>query len=155
MNFDKKVVLITGGGTGIGRETAIRFVEYGAYVMIVGRRKEPLEELCKTHPHAMSYFQGDLANPNDRKQMIQMTVDRFGRLVILVNNAAILHIHPFEASTDEEFTEAFHINLLAPISLTREAVPHLIKTKGSVVNISSAVSRGVLEGISAFATMKA
>ena len=129
--------------------------QYGANVLIVGRREVPLKEVSNNCPERISYLQADITNPDDRKRMVQTVIERYGRLDILVNNAAVLLPGPFPATTDEQFEQSYLVNVVSPAAIIREAIPYLTETKGSIFNISATVSWGVLPGTSPFATSKA
>ena len=154
-DFNNKVVIVTGGGTGIGRAITEKFAENGAQVLITGRRESPLQELSQSFPENVSILQADLTKAEDRKQIIQTAIDRHGQIDVLVNNAGIAPVAPLQESTDEDFEQAYLTNLVAPASLMREAIPHLGKSKGSIINISSIGARAVLSGMSAYTCSKA
>jgi NAD(P)-dependent dehydrogenase (short-subunit alcohol dehydrogenase family) len=91
-----RAVLITGGGTGIGRATAQQFAAAGAEVLIIGRTAERLAETAKEHPRIRT-FVADIAAPNAPVDIVAAAVDAFGRIDVLVNNAAITRPAPLEA----------------------------------------------------------
>lgn len=139
--FDGKVALITGGGTGIGKATALRMVERGGRVVVTGRREEPLKALAAEAPDRISYISSDLADWSTHDAAIAHSLDRFGRLDILVNNAALAVWKPFMEHSPEEIGRVLHVNLVSTAVLTQKAVPHLAAAKGNVVNISSAAGK--------------
>ncbi|WP_159084605.1 SDR family NAD(P)-dependent oxidoreductase [Dongshaea marina] len=154
-HFQDKVVIVTGGGSGIGKATAEAFVKQGAKVLISGRRIAPLKTLSEAHPGKISYIQADVTQADDRKQIVQSAIDNYGQLDILVNNAGIFTPAPLLESTDDDFNRVYQTNVLAPAALIREAAPHLEKTKGSVVNVSSIVGRAAMQGMCSYGASKA
>ena len=150
-----KVVLVTGGGTGIGKAIAKRFIKLGASVVITGRRESKLSETAKELGANASYIVGDVSETGVPKKMIQETIEKYGRLDVLVNNAGISSTGPLVDVLDEEIETVFKTNLFAPLAFIREAMSELIKTKGSVINISSVLSKGVMPEISVYSATKA
>jgi NAD(P)-dependent dehydrogenase (short-subunit alcohol dehydrogenase family) len=154
-DFNNKAIIVTGGGTGIGLAITEKFVENGAQVLITGRREAPLQELSKRFPEKVSFIQADVTNAEDRKKIIQTAINNYGQIDVLVNNAGVAPMSPFQDSTDKDFEQAFSTNLLAPAALIREAIPHLSKTKGSVVNTSTTIARYTMPGYAAYGVSKA
>ncbi len=155
-DFNNKVVIVTGGGTGIGRAITETFAKKSAKVLITGRREGPLKELSQGFPEQVSFIQTDVAKAEDRKKIIQTAIDRYGQIDVLVNNAALgPTIAPLKESSDEDFIQAYLTNLVAPASLIREAIPHLGKTKGTVINISTIGARTVKSGMLPYTCSKA
>uniref|UniRef100_A0A2A4JHN9 Ketoreductase domain-containing protein n=1 Tax=Heliothis virescens TaxID=7102 RepID=A0A2A4JHN9_HELVI len=141
MSFVKKVVLITGGSAGIGATTAEFFANEGATVAIVGRNEAKLNavaERCQKLGVPTLAIKADVAKDEEADTIVKKTIDKFGRLDVLVNNAGILR----EAGILSEkflssYDEVMNINLRGTVRITHFAAPHLIKTKGSIVNVSS------------------
>ena len=140
------VVIVTGGGTGIGRAIAEKFAANGAGVVISGRRESPLEALSARHPDSIRFIAGDVTRPEDRRRLIDGVLERHGRIDVIVNNAGIAPLVPFAQTSDEDFEQTYLTNLVAPAGLIRDAIPHLAATMGSVVNISTIGARAVLPG---------
>lgn len=153
-NFKDKVVIVTGGGTGIGRAIAETFAESQAKVLIAGRRESPLQELSERYPGKVSLLLADVTKAQDRKKIIQTAIDRYGRLDVLVNSAGIHLVARLEESTDEQFEQSYLTNLIAPASLIREAIPHLSESNGSVINISTIGARAIFPEISPYTCSK-
>ncbi|EGI66780.1 PREDICTED: tropinone reductase 2-like [Acromyrmex echinatior] len=138
MSFAGKVVLITGASSGIGAETAIHFAQLGASLSITGRNKHNLEKVAeqcgKSKPFIVT---GDLANENDVKNIIDSTIKHYGKLDVLVNNAGIVGFGNIETPSLEQYDNIMNVNVRSVFQLTALAVPHLSKTKGNIVNVSS------------------
>lgn len=139
--LEGKVALITGAGTGIGKGTALRFVQEGAKVVIAARREAPLQETCKIAPDAISYVTMDLTRPEDRARALETVVERHGKLDVLVSNAGYQLWKPFVETTDEEIDELFYTNLSATTRLIKQALPYLEKSNGNIVIVSSTAGR--------------
>jgi len=146
-DFSGKVALVTGSSSGIGAAIAVQFAQYGAKVAITGRNAENLNKIAQkiievSHGVKPLEIIGDLTDPAFPKKLISETVSKFGRLDFLVNNAGAGSANGSLASPNllEEFDKVFTLNLRSVVELTQLAVPHLEKTKGNVINISSAIS---------------
>jgi meso-butanediol dehydrogenase/(S,S)-butanediol dehydrogenase/diacetyl reductase len=140
MKLKDKTALITGAGTGIGAAIAKRYVEEGAKVVLVGRRKEKLEELAATFPvGSYKICQGDVSIPDDIKRAVADTLELgYGKIDILVNNAGV-NVAGGVVDVDlEDWKKIFDINLNGPFLLMREVIPSMKKAGGgSIINIAS------------------
>jgi len=154
-NFEKKVVLITGGGTGIGKATASAFIAKGATVVITGRRQTVLEQTTK-ELGAQSYaIAGDVSKSGEPSRIIEEVIRKFGQLDVLVNNAGTGSMGPLSQTSDEIIESIYRTNVFAPLALIREATTHLAESKGAVINISSVAASGMMPGVAAYASSKA
>lgn len=149
-----KVALITGGGTGIGRATAEAFVAEGAKVVVVGRREAVLRDLTEKHDGAMKYLVADVTRKGASQTVVSFVIEAFGQLDILVNNAGTAVLKPLNMLTDDEIEDMFATNIRGLLSLSRDAIGALEKTKGSIINISSVAAQTALPGMSAYAATK-
>lgn len=157
-SLEGKVSLVTGGGTGIGRAVAERFAREGARVMVAGRRLGPLEECVAFDPERIAAVRMDLGEAGDRERALDATLKRFGKLDILVNNAAASVCKPFLDHTAEEIQRVIHVNLVSTALLLSSALPHVIAQRGVVVNVGSAAAHyTAMPGamLSAYAASKA
>jgi NAD(P)-dependent dehydrogenase (short-subunit alcohol dehydrogenase family) len=139
-----RVAVVTGGGTGIGRGAALVLAEYGADVIIAGRRPEPLQstarEISALGRRAMA-LPTDITSAEQCEALIERTLREFGRLDILVNCAGGATTQPLSEWTDEEWDQVLALNLNSVWRLSRLAsVPMLEQGGGSIVNISSGAS---------------
>lgn len=154
-NFEKKVVIITGGGTGIGKATASAFIAKGARVVITGRRQAILEQTTR-ELGAQSYaIAGDVSKSGEPNRIIEEVISKFGRLDVLVNNAGTGSMGPLSQTSDEIIESIYRTNVFAPLALIREATTHLAESKGAVINISSVAASGMMPGVAAYASSKA
>jgi NAD(P)-dependent dehydrogenase (short-subunit alcohol dehydrogenase family) len=135
-----KVALITGAGSGIGRACAIAFAREGARVVLVGRRKLPLDAVAREIGENAFAIAGDISKKEDIERVVAETVAHFGHLHVLVNNAAKLVGGTAETHSESEWDETFDANVRGLWLLSRAALPHMRKAgKGSIINISSVV----------------
>jgi ketoreductase RED2 len=134
------VVLVTGSSSGIGRACAARFARDGARIVVNSSRSvEEGEAFAKILPEAV-YVQGDVALEADAKRLVDATLERFGRLDVLVNNAGTTELiphHDLDAVTDEIWERILGTNLLGAWYMSRAAVPALREAQGCIVNVSS------------------
>jgi NAD(P)-dependent dehydrogenase (short-subunit alcohol dehydrogenase family) len=154
MSLDNKVVIITGGSSGIGRATALSFARQGAKVLITARRPAMVEEAAAEHPNIMSLV-ADAAKPEDAPRTIAKAIDTWGRLDILVNNAGAGALLPLSDATAERITDIFAVNVVGPSLLASAALPHLTAAKGAIINISSTFGHKPAAGLSHYAASKA
>lgn len=154
-NSANKVVLITGGGTGIGKAAATGFVAKGAQVIITGRRQAVLEETAQELGAQVHFITGDVSKNGEPASIISEVINKFGRLDVLVNNAGTGKMGPLSITSDEDIESIFRTNVFAPLALIREATVHLAESKGTVINISSVAARGMMPGVAAYASSKA
>ena len=143
--FSEKVVVVTGGGSGIGLACAKRFAEEGADVFVAQRS-------------ASSEFptiQVDLAEAEGCQTAIESVVSQTGRLDVLVNNAGMMQEASVEGMSLEDWNRTLQVNLTAPFLLTKFALPHLRKAQGNIVNIGSIEGLGSNPQHAAYCASKA
>lgn len=134
-------VLITGGGSGIGRAAARTFAERGARVLVVGRTNQTLAETADGFP-AIDLLAADITAPDAPAAILAAVEERLGGLDVLVNNACIMRPQPLGGLTDADIEAQLGTNLIAPIRLTQALLPHLERSRGTVVNIGSTLASG-------------
>jgi meso-butanediol dehydrogenase / (S,S)-butanediol dehydrogenase / diacetyl reductase len=130
------VALITGASSGIGAAVAIEFAEAGWSVMAAGRDEGRLEEVADVS-EKISTWAGELEVSDDCDELVADTIDEFGNIDCLVNSAGILLRGNAADTDDEAWRETMLINLDVPFYLSRAALPHLLKTRGSIINLAS------------------
>jgi NAD(P)-dependent dehydrogenase (short-subunit alcohol dehydrogenase family) len=150
----ERVVIITGGSSGIGLATALSFASKGARVLITGRRAASLAEAAKDHPNIETLV-ADTAEPEDGSRTIARAIELWGRLDVLVNNAGAGAIMPLADATVKRITDIFAVNVLGPSLLAKEALPYLKTAKGSIINISSTYGSKAGAGLSHYGASKA
>jgi NAD(P)-dependent dehydrogenase (short-subunit alcohol dehydrogenase family) len=142
--FLNKVVIVTGASSGIGAATAIMLAQRGAKVTLCGRDpttlNQTLDECIKVsggHADRFLTVQGDITNPEIRQKIVQSTIDKFGQLDVLVPNAGTIETNGIMDETEQTFDLVINTNLKATFFLIKSAIPHLVKSKGNIVSVSS------------------
>ena len=149
MSLSGKIALVTGGSRGIGFSTGKILSENGATVVITGKNAGRLEKASEKIPNSIAIV-ADIRNTNDVKNVVSKTIEKFGRLDILVNNAGIFpKIKKLHEIDEDEWNEVLDVNLTGQFRFTKEAIPHLQKTSGSIVNISSDAGLKAYQGFNA------
>jgi meso-butanediol dehydrogenase/(S,S)-butanediol dehydrogenase/diacetyl reductase len=128
--------LVTGASSGIGAAIAIAFAEAGWEVMAAGRDEGRLEEVADVSDN-IAVWSGDLSESGDCDELVADTIDEFGHLDCLVNSAGVYVRGDVADTSDEDWRHTMDINLDVPFYLSRAALPHLLKSTGSIVNIAS------------------
>ncbi|XP_073947819.1 uncharacterized oxidoreductase MexAM1_META1p0182-like [Choristoneura fumiferana] len=160
MSFTGKVVIVTGASSGIGAATAVLFAGEGARVALVARNETKLSNVaqqCAAHGAQPLIIKADIANEEEAKNIVKKTVDKFGKLDILINNAGIMRFASvFDPNYLQIYDDTMKTNLRSVVQLTNLAAPHLTATKGNIVNVSSVAAFCVLaENIMSYAVSKA
>lgn len=154
--FNGKVFLITGASSGIGAGAAVYFSKLGALVALVGRNEENLKKAaaeCQVNGKSPFIIVADVTK--DAEKIISNTIEHFGKLNVLVNNAGISGHNTLATATLDQFDTTINTNVRSIYHLSMLALPHLIKTKGNIVNISSVVSLRTLPGRLVYSMSKA
>ncbi|GBP85331.1 11-beta-hydroxysteroid dehydrogenase-like 2 [Eumeta japonica] len=153
MSFENKVVIVTGSSSGIGASTAILFAREGAKVTITGRNVEKLnkveKEIVQLTGNKPLVIAADISKEDDAMGIVIKTVSHFEKLDVLVNNPGVATYRSiFDSDYLTEFDRVVATNLRAVATLTYAAMPHLVKTKGNIVNVTgiAAVSPGGIMG---------
>uniref|UniRef100_UPI003AAEA035 L-fucose dehydrogenase-like isoform X4 n=1 Tax=Centroberyx gerrardi TaxID=166262 RepID=UPI003AAEA035 len=143
LRYHNKVAIVTGGSKGIGRGIVKVFVENGAKVVFCARGAgEALEaELNKAGPGSSKFVPCDISKEEDIKRLIAVTVERYGQIDCLVNNAGWHPPHkPTDETSAEEFRELLNLNLISYFLASKYALPHLRQRQGNIINVSSLVA---------------
>jgi meso-butanediol dehydrogenase/(S,S)-butanediol dehydrogenase/diacetyl reductase len=155
--FEGKVAFVTGAAAGIGRATGVRLASEGASVYLVDVAAEGLEETakrCEELGAEVVFSICDVSNESEVQSNIQACVDRFGRLDTLCNIAGILLLDHFDKITADQFRRVLDVNLVGTFMLAQAALPHLLESKGSIVNTSSTSALSGMPYGSAYGTSK-
>nr|XP_034834562.1 3-oxoacyl-[acyl-carrier-protein] reductase FabG-like [Maniola hyperantus] len=158
MDFTGKVVLITGASSGIGASCALHFAKLSAELALVGRNVENLKRAANQCEQASGskplIIIADISVEENITRIINETIDKYGRLDVLVNNAGIVSV----AGVMDDITNFDRLtatNIRGPYILSQQAIPHLIETKGNIVNVSSIVSTVPIPDMTPYCMTKA
>jgi len=153
-----KTCIITGSGRGIGKACALHFAKNGYAVVVNYVHREPVELVKELEELKASYllFQGDVSKAADAKEMVKKTMETFGQIDVLINNAGITKDGLLMRMKEEDFMSVLEVNLLGAFQMTKEVTPHMMKKRqGRIINISSVVGVHGNAGQSNYAASKA
>ena len=149
MKLSGKIALVTGASRGIGFAIAKILSKNGATVIMTGKNQARLTESATKIPNGFA-IPGDIRKKNDVKKIMKKIILKYGKLDILINNAGIFpkikQLHQIE---EDEWNEVLDVNLTGQFRFTKEAIPFLQKTSGSIVNISSDAGLKAYQGFNA------
>jgi len=153
------VVIITGAGSGIGAATARRFASQDYDVVLVGRRQGLLDDVRRgivDHGGSALVIAIDLARDDSAEEVVARTLSTFGRIDVLVNNAAYIHTGLLDDVTVELVDRHYDVNVRAPLLLTRACLEHLRRSPdASIVNVGSSLGSIVMPGTMLYGSTKA
>lgn len=132
----KKCVIITGASSGIGKALVNTYSDNNYNVIAVGRDEKRTQLAVENKPNAKAWI-GDITNSKKCDEIIKLALKEFGRIDTLINNAGIIYRYNANNTTDEQWHDSIATNLSAPFYLSRAALPALIKSKGSIINVAS------------------
>ena len=136
MQLENKVAIVTGGSRGIGYAVAKLFLENGAKIVITSKNSERLEDAASK----LNCFsvKADVRNSNEVKNVIKQTIEKFGKIDILINNAGVFpKISKLHEISENDWNEVLDTNLSGPYRFTKEVIPYLQKNGGVIINVSS------------------
>jgi len=160
-SFKGKVVLITGSSSGIGAGIAEEFARQGANLVLTGRNVDGLQETKNKclklglKENQIVFVAGELTDDEVPQKLIDAAIANFGQLDVLVNNAGMSLEQPIMELTIEGFDKIYNVNLRSTVAVTMLGLPHLVKTKGNVVNVSSIASYRPIQGGMSYCISKA
>jgi NAD(P)-dependent dehydrogenase (short-subunit alcohol dehydrogenase family) len=158
MKLKNKVAIITGGSLGIGKATAILFTKEGAKVVITGRTEKSLKESIeesKKEGVGIDYLVSDVSKEEDCKKVVDYTVNKYGRIDILFNNAGILYLATTHETPTDIWEKTFDINVKGTYLMSKYTIPHMLKQgKGCIVNNSSVLGLKAIPGAAAYNASK-
>ncbi|CAD5232995.1 unnamed protein product [Bursaphelenchus xylophilus] len=159
--FAGKTVIVTGSSRGIGRAIALRFATKGAEVVIHGQNVEKLKETTQVLKELgvleKNYLviQGAIQEQETQDKVINETIKKFGKIDVLVNNVGVSHKGGLNPESAENMDFLYQVNLRSIYTLTNSAIPHLSKTKGNIINISSVGSQKAHDYFMPYSILKA
>ena len=155
--WQDKVVLVTGGSSGLGRIIAEEFAAAGGKLVIAALEAEAVQRAAAEMQAAgreVLPIHADITRQEDVDRMLEQTLSRFGRLDVLVNNAGRSMRGKVLETTPEQFRDLMELNLLALVRCTRAAAPHLLRQRGHVVNIGSLAAKSAARWVGAYPATK-
>jgi NAD(P)-dependent dehydrogenase (short-subunit alcohol dehydrogenase family) len=155
--WQNKVALVTGGSNGLGRVIAETFAAAGAKAVIVGLEADAVQraaEEMRVAGREVLGLQADITRQDDVDRLFAATLERFGRLDVLVNNAGRSMRGKVLDTTPEQFRELMELNLIALVRCTRAAAPHLLQQRGHMVNIGSLAGKSAVRWVGAYPASK-
>lgn len=153
-NRESNVVLVTGASSGIGRATALALSHAGAVVIAAGRRLDKLNRLVEEAPGEMLAVELDVADRESVTRAIAVAVERFGRLDAVVNNAGLMLAGMVVGADTDEWVRMVETNLLGSMLVAHAALPHLLQTRGTLVQVSSTSGRIASAGAAVYSATK-
>lgn len=151
----EKIAIVTGGGSGLGLAIARRFTEAGMTCIIIGRRKDVLEDAARKIGKACIPLTGDLTDLQHIPELIQNIIAEYGKIDVLVNNAGINMKKDFLEVTDEEFQRILMTNVNSVFTISREVAKYMAqKGLGQIINISSMASQYGIPKVIAYTASK-
>lgn len=158
MRFKGKSVIVTGGGTGIGRETALLFAKEGARVLITGRRKDKLGEV-KAEAAGLGleieYAVSDVSREEDCRAAVDYALGKHGKVDVLFNNAGVLHPGTTHETPTAVWDRTFDINVRGTWLMSKFVIPHMIERReGRIVNNASIIGMKGFPSLAAYTASK-
>lgn len=153
-NFADKVIIVTGGSSGIGKAAAHSFAQQGGFVLITGRRAEALK--AAADHERIAWIEADISQEESAPAIVARAIELWGHLDVLVNDAGMSSLTSLESIETEQMYTLFQTNVFGPTWLSKAALPALSQTKGTIVNVSSVATQIVpIPQISYYAASKA
>jgi 3-dehydrosphinganine reductase len=152
---------VTGGSSGIGRASALALARAGAHVAILARgetklleTRSALQQAATSPMQRFAHAVADVADPSQAGRAVSACIEALGGLDLLVNNAGVALARRFEDTPAEEYRRLLEVNFLGMVHVTRAALPHLEKSRGQIVNVSSLAGVLAVYGYAAYAPSK-
>jgi NAD(P)-dependent dehydrogenase (short-subunit alcohol dehydrogenase family) len=153
-----KVVIVTGASSGIGRATALLFAKSGSNVIAVGRNEKELgslREQAQGKKGSVKVHLADIRETTQVERLVNDTIENFGQIDVLINSAGIIMNGTIENTTLDDWDKMFDINLRSVFFMMQKCIPHLEKTKGNIVNVSSVAGTRSFPNVLAYCVSKA
>jgi NAD(P)-dependent dehydrogenase (short-subunit alcohol dehydrogenase family) len=158
MNMKNKVVIITGGTSGIGKATALKFGAAGAKVVVSGRREpegQAVVDSIKEAGGEATFVRADVSNETDVEALVAKTVETYGRLDVAFNNAGVETLGPVTEATQDDYERLFGINVWGVLSSMKHEIPAMLKNGGgAIINTSSIAGHIGMAGASVYIASK-
>lgn len=156
MRLKDKVAVITGAGRGLGRASALEMAREGASLVIMSRTASELRETARTIGKNAVHVTGDVSRPADIEKAVGRAVASFGRVDVLMNNAAVVGpLGPLHEVDRKEWDYAMSVNLTAVLIFSRAVVPHMLRQgSGRIINVTSGLGEMVMPAFGAYSIAK-
>ena len=159
MNLENKVILITGGTSGIGKATALKFAAAGSKVVLSGRREpegQAVVDAIRGNGGEATYIKADVSNEADVQALVAKTVETYGRLDVAFNNAGVEHTGPITESSRDDYQRLFDINVWGVLSSMKHEIPAMLKSGsgGAIINTSSIAGHIGMAGAAVYIASK-
>jgi meso-butanediol dehydrogenase/(S,S)-butanediol dehydrogenase/diacetyl reductase len=155
MRLKNKTAIITGGATGIGLACARLFVNEGARVAIFGRRQDRLDQAQKEIGDAVLAVQGDVTLEKDTSRLVETSIEKMGKVDILINNAGTFAPSPLHETDDAAWDQTFAINMRGVFQLTRKVLTHMVENgSGNIIHVSSILGMRAIPATAAYNASK-
>ena len=156
--FQDQVVIVTGASAGIGKSLALQLADQGAWIVLAARRQDRLEQVaveCRNRGGKALAIPTDVANEAQCKALIEQTIQEFGRLDMLINNAGFTAVSLFEELPNLDlFKQTVDVNFYGNVYPTYYALPHIKRNQGRIVSVSSLGAKLALPGNSSYSAGK-
>ncbi len=155
MRFNNKVCIVTGAGSGIGRATALRLASEGGSVSVIDRNEEGGNEtvdLISTQKGTASFIKCDVGIEDEIKQAVDKTLEKWGRIDVLINNAAMMTFKKIVDLTADEWDMVMRVNVRSVFLFCKYCIPHI--SNGAVVNVSSVHAHETTANVIPYASSK-
>ena len=152
--FKDKVVIVTGASSGIGKALAQVFSSAGAKVVLAARNEEKLKAVAETLPNENLVVPTDVSKEADCKNLVEQTIQRFGKIDVLINNAGISMRALFIDLDLDVLRRVMDINFWGTVYCTKYALPHVLKNHGSIIGVSSVAGYRGLPGRTGYSSSK-
>ncbi|TQQ79334.1 SDR family NAD(P)-dependent oxidoreductase [Halonotius terrestris] len=152
---ERRVVVLTGANEGIGYGMLTALVENGYRVAGLDVRGDAIESLQESHPETVRYYDCDVTADADVERVVREIIDEWGRIDVLVNNAAVLNFGFFDEQTEADMDRVFAVNFFGAVQLIRAVLPHMRAQDGGIIhNVSSGAGRVGNPGLTGYAATK-
>ncbi|MDG1261072.1 MAG: SDR family oxidoreductase [Flavobacteriales bacterium] len=149
-----KRIIITGASSGIGKATAEKLAAKGHQLVVSARRTEALEELCERYPENVQFISCDVSDDAQVSAMVERCVQSFGGVDVLINNAGMGVFDPLIEAKLSDWHTMIDINIKGLLSCIHSALPHLIESKGHIINLGSVASHNVFANSGVYCATK-
>ncbi|KAK5654388.1 hypothetical protein OQA88_7297 [Cercophora sp. LCS_1] len=154
--MSSKVVIVTGASRGIGLAVAAQLLKDKHKVVLVSRSEEPMRELSEKFPSLVAFVAADMTLQDSAKRVVSLTIDTFGKIDgVVVNHGVLSPMTRLENSSIEDWRRLYEANLFSALALVKETIPHLRRSQGSIIFVSSGAATKGYTAWGAYGSSKA